>query len=560
MTEVWRKVENSGRLKDNVKLPRVPLSAQVNETDLPQFPSKIKAEPKMYPEILKSLTKTLNLPKSDNSQGAKIWQTDRANVNGYEGKKPDFVATVDVAAADLSSIIAPWEVKVGRPTRKDFGQLYGYVHALIAKQPARRKFVGVLQNRHHCYVIILERDTQAKWTYQRSIALPTVDVLSWFRYYVITSSDYSPHFPKFSYDLGELKERLGDPAFCAVGMFTIPDILQDEAFAMGRWVNDHINQQNVDQEHKCVVVKRFLPRVDDKIAERPVKDEIEILVRIEELRKAQPNAVGPKFLPDLLFYSLDLQEFGILPVGTPLHPEQQRNDWPCILGNVLSALEWIHSNNIVHRDVRWSNIVHYVDHAVLVDFGEAIELRPDQPENVSDDPLDPMETHRQIRRQIYCGGLLCCPPRMLGLLSRKYKPQPADDLHAFVLLANMLLWPKLWTSVNPRDVLDANSVLTKQLKRFWLEMTENRIWKPYVQAAVDKQYSKLEAMGGELCVFLGSRAVVTVDEAGGESDWEFDSGMDSLGMSYDSLDDGDDETTDEEDEGEGEDEDSGAEE
>lgn len=52
--------------------------------------------------------------------------------------------------------------------------------------------------------------------------------------------------------------------------------------------------------------------------------------------------------------------------------------------------------------------------------------------------------------------------------------------------------------------------------------------------------------GGEPCVFLGSRAIVTVDEAGGESDWEFASGMDSLGMSSESLDDGDDETRDEE--------------
>lgn len=126
----------------------------------------------MYPVILKRLTKTLGVSKSSVSQGARVWQTDRATVTGYDGKKPDFVVTIDVATADLSSIIASWEVKVKRPTRKDFGQLYGYMEALIAKQPGRSKFVGVLENLLHCHVIIMERDANQNWTYHRSILMP----------------------------------------------------------------------------------------------------------------------------------------------------------------------------------------------------------------------------------------------------------------------------------------------------------------------------------------------------------------------------------------------------
>lgn len=471
----------------------------------------------MYAPILKSLATTIDVPKSDNSQGARTWQTDRININGYAGKKPDLVITVDVATADLSSIIAPWEVKVKRPTRKDFGQLYGYVHALVAKQRARRKFVGVLQSLEVCYVVLLERDTSGNWAYKRSRAMSVQDVTSWFRYYVITGADFSPHFPKFSNDLNELKERLGDPAFCVVGMFALPDIT-DKQFATGRWVNPSSNRNNVDEEQKCVVVKRILPYVDEKNLERPVKDEIEILARIEELKVLEElknpgtTANGPKFLPDLLFYSLDFQEFGILPVGTPLHPEQQRRDWPTILSNVLDALEWIHANNIVHRDVRWSNVVHFIDHAVLVDFGEAVDVRPGIFGNPNDDHLDPADIHRSRRRQVYGGGLLCCPPRLLGLLHCRYTPQPADDLHAFVLMANMLVWPKLWTRLNPRDVLDRESSLTKQLKQFWTEMEANRIWGRYVEAAVACGYSTLQEMGSELCLFLGSGSADPGDE------------------------------------------------
>lgn len=95
-------------------------------------------------------------------------------------------------------------------------------------------------------------------------------------------------------------------------------------------------------------------------------------------------------------------------------------------------------------------------------------MRPDLLCDASE--LDPAESRRLLRRQVYAGGLIPCPPRLLGLLHQKYTPMPADDLHAFVLLANMLLWPKLWTGFNPGDVLVRNSSLTKQLKRFWKEM------------------------------------------------------------------------------------------
>lgn len=289
--------------------------------------------------------------------------------------------------------------------------------------------------------------------------------------------------------------------------------------------------------------------------QRAVKDEIEIFIRIEELRGMVTTATGSKFIPDLLFYSLDFQEFGILPVGTPLHPEQQRGDWPIILSNVLSALEWIHSHHNIHRDVRWCNIVYYVDHAVLVDFGESVDMEPNLLCDLSEP--DAAETRRRLRRKVYSGGLISCPLRLLGHIRNTYTPQPVDDLHAFVLLGNMLIWPKLWTGINPKDVLDKNSSLTKKLKRFWKEMSTSRFWMPYVAAAVDRHYLTLQRMGGELCLFLGSRGTAPANEEGIGSDWELEGGTDSLATSFDcfaNLDVNDEEDEDDEDEEEEDDE------
>lgn len=61
-------------------------------------------------------------------------------------------------------------------------------------------------------------------------------------------------------------------------------------------------------------------------------------------------------------------------------------------------------------------------------------------------------------------------------------------------------------------------------------------------------------MGGELCLFLGSRAIDPANEEGTESDWEFEGGAGSMGTSYDSFGDPDDDSDEEEDEEDEEDE------
>lgn len=155
----------------------------------------------MYCPILAT---AIDEPKYENSHGVKIGQTNRSNINGDSGKKPGLV---DVAAVDQSSIIAPWKVKVGAPSRKDFGQLT-YISVL-----SRRRSVGILQSSVLCYVIRLELGSSRMLARKRSVPMTTKDVISSFCYYVMNGPDFNPHFPKFSPDIGGLIERLGQPAF-----------------------------------------------------------------------------------------------------------------------------------------------------------------------------------------------------------------------------------------------------------------------------------------------------------------------------------------------------------
>lgn len=114
----------------------------------------------MYCPILAT---AIDEPKYENSHGVKIGQTNRSNINGDSGKKPGLV---DVAAVDQSSIIAPWKVKVGAPSRKDFGRIYPCSRG---QAEGERKCVGILESSLMCYVILLERDPSRRWAFKRSV-------------------------------------------------------------------------------------------------------------------------------------------------------------------------------------------------------------------------------------------------------------------------------------------------------------------------------------------------------------------------------------------------------
>ncbi|KAA8911930.1 hypothetical protein FN846DRAFT_904009 [Sphaerosporella brunnea] len=96
-----------------------------------------------------------------------------------------------------------------------------------------------------------------------------------------------------------------------------------------------------------------------------MKAEIEMLLNIS----------GAKIpgLPQMTFYSPDYMEFGVTPCGRPVHLDHVRaipSMAQKVLTQILDALLWLHSKEIIHREVRWDNIVlASVDDAYLIHFG-----------------------------------------------------------------------------------------------------------------------------------------------------------------------------------------------
>lgn len=527
----------SGRYAKDQELPGVPHNFSIPESEVSGYmKGPYKKESEMYPFVFECLQHYLDAPRTGNSPGVKVWQTDSGTKSGFTNRKPDFTITIDgVPAPDPTSVIAPWEIKLTVPTQADFGQLYDYLKEVTKKQLRRRLFVGVIQSVPCTYVVTLERHRHHGWDYRVSRPMKLGEVLAHLCHSVIPSPDHRPPFPLFSFDLGIMQRRLGNPAFCAVAEFTVPHDFEKGEFEKNRWTGEEPTNGKW-KGRDTMVVKRTLPAGQDQ-QERPVKCEIQILRRILSLG-------GHRNLPEIVFNSLDYQEFGILPCGAVVKPGDSRFEWRGILKDVLSALEWLHSNNIVHRDVRWDNIVYDIDHAVLIDLGAAIYIAEDSDDTGADltrypgvdtgldnfsegsgdtctdrdRPADsihfphtpgapsaiPSALIGGSRAYFYSGGCICCPRRLIGQLETPYIPHPADDCHAFVQLVNMLLWPRFWEGLRSDRVADASSDVAVKLERFWGEMERSSLWRRYVRAAEETNYKVLGEMG-ELCVYLGSK-------------------------------------------------------
>lgn len=363
------------------------------------------------------------------------------------------------------------------------------------KQPRRCLFVGILYSPACTFVLTVTRNKQ-DWSYDVSPKVTLAEAIGHLNYIVIPGEDYSPGFPMFSHDLGNALTRLGNPAFCAVGTFQ-PTTRFEEPASGTRWLDApalHIATRN----EQVIVVKRKMDSTGPKQPERPVQDEIETLRQIHKLRETYKTSTraedqGHRYLPQLIFHSLDFQELGILPYGSAIDPGNSIFKWSGILKNVLAALEWLHRHGIVHRDVRWDNVIYHEDRAILIDLGAAVFLDPDSSEHATDD---------STTWQFYSGGLICCPERVIGNLTDLYTPSLFDDCRSFVQMVNMLLWPKFWEGQRSDQVKDKDSRLARGLVRFWQDLRRSRVWRRYMDAADALDYGVLAEIG-EMCVCLG---------------------------------------------------------
>lgn len=209
-------------------------------------------------------------------------------------------------------------------------------------------------------------------------------------------------------------------------------------------------------------------RTPQQLETRPVAAEIKILLAIRE-------AGGCAHLPKLIFHSTNMHEFGITPLGQPCNILTMKQPLAyTILRDTLTALQWLHDRNIIHRDVRWDNIVVVGGRGVLIDFGAAI---------IHDGRLHDFE-----------GGIVCAPSRVIGQFDRQYMPSPVDDCLAWVLLLNALLAPTRWAGLRSDEIMTEGSDSEKRMRELWRGLEASRVWGPGVAAAKKKGYEDMAQM------------------------------------------------------------------
>lgn len=426
-----------------------------------------------------SLNRHLVLPRTTTSPGGKVWATHCKGSNGLDGRKPDFTISIGgIQSLDVHSVIAVWEAKAPKTDidKSDRGQLYGYLKLLSTKQPLRDSFIGVLSNLRQNIVMTLVKEptsTFPEFKYvvksYRSVCLG--QVISYLRDCVLPNEIYHPRVTGFSHDLGDMTARLGNPLLSAVAEFPVLGPISGSNFSTGRWVNPSFRALAKDS----MVVKRTLPACGKRSC-RPVDVEINALRKI--LIETRPPT-----LPTILFHSDNLDEFGITPCGHPVLPGESMLPWDQILTDVLGALKWLHEQHIIHRDVRWDNVIWDTTHAVLIDLGASAYVPPEE-----------------LDEHFYCGGYICCPRELIGNFDDEYLPQRKDDCAAFVLMVNMLLWPGRWTDVASHRVATYHSSEADRLTRFWEKLEASRMWGRFVRAADVADYDTLAEMAG-WCVY-----------------------------------------------------------
>lgn len=438
--------------------------------------TKYVKEPAMYTRVQQCFDAQLNTKLSDHHPGSQVFDTHSKEL--IFGLKPDIsIVTASRKSPTANSLIAVVELKAGKLSKDAFGQLYDYLKGVQRIQPNRRYIIGVLSNLEENRFVVLDSGVGRITRCTRYNSVPLRVALTYLRDVVIPDSMYHPPSSVFVPSLGPMDRQLGNPAFSIVAVFDIPDAITTKKFREERWVDpDFVKPYGTVQ----MVVKRTTPGVHGTAhqsrAPRTVENEIEILLSIREKKKTKTEKLGGwKNLPTMLYHTLDYQEFAILPRGFSIHPSDTRTDCTKVLIDVLDALRWLHSHDIVHRDVRLDNIIWDINHAVLIDLGTAIDISNGN--NVD-----------------FNGGYVCCPPKLLGKLSTVYKPTPADDCLAVVLLVNTILFPSRWASFRSVKLEMPGSPETRDMENFWHRMKLSSIWGPFYTAASGAQYETLKTM------------------------------------------------------------------
>jgi serine/threonine protein kinase len=203
---------------------------------------------------------------------------------------------------------------------------------------------------------------------------------------------------------------------------------------------------------------------------------------IEILKKIRDANCDCKHLPELVWEPGGEREFGILPVGEPINFKEPRKVSRKIVEGLMNGLRWLHSHNIIHRDIRPSNLViDGLDNLVIIDYETAVV-------RVEGEEVE------------YMGGFLCWPKRLIESNRTWYVPEPEDDLFASILAVSQMVFPTKFegfrvSSIGVSGDGEKRSPETERLLNLWKDIEVSEQWGPFAVAARECNYEKLKRMG-----------------------------------------------------------------
>ncbi|KAA8902290.1 hypothetical protein FN846DRAFT_891524 [Sphaerosporella brunnea] len=357
-------------------------------------------------------------------------------------------------------------VEIKRPTaaldRSAKGQALDQAYKLAECQPWRRTITMLVSNIKSNVFITLERN-------EKKLELKTYSSVNFetamqYLKRVVNDPESQPQFPPFSTQLGAVDKILGNTKLSAVAQFTVKGVPAGTS-PVAEAASTLKNPTAIAVKH-CTA----------DLAVNMIKNEIRTLRLLQTMG-------GHDRLPKILFHTPDELGYAMLPVAQPVDTVLLNNNGfmaRTVTSDVLSAMTWLHERGIVHRDIRWDNIMMHSEHGLLVDFGAAVFL-----------PTPPVS---------YQGGFACCPPRVLPVIDRPYTPSRADDYHAYVLLFNAVLHPRSMKSFLSRMVDSPHSNESKCLQHLWAQLTKSDTWGRYVAAAAREDLDVLRKLPEALVV------------------------------------------------------------
>ncbi|KIL63717.1 hypothetical protein M378DRAFT_655859 [Amanita muscaria Koide BX008] len=242
---------------------------------------------------------------------------------------------------------------------------------------------------------------------------------------------------------------------------------------------------------KVFVLKATSPRGSS------LANEIRILEKIRSKLFENQNFLH---VPQLVWKADN--QLGIMPCGRPVDLDNGEPAYISrrIVKGLMDGLQFLHAMNIIHRDIRPSNLVLFgADdkcHVVIIDYENAVDNN---------------------QKTSYEGGMICLPRHLLqhhlergGHVPRfgapiessdSYTPRKQDDLHAAILVVLQILFFR-WFRQFPVWLVEKDPKRTQDVCDLWDNIERSAIWKPFlqaVQAMDDDVYEKLKKMGDVFC-------------------------------------------------------------